>query len=230
MSRRAVDLAQIEERRDTQANYETDAALREALFGNASMARQRAIAALALSNSRDVEYAAAFALAVSGDDSRSQALASDLSRRFPEDTKVRFIFVPALRALLALHHGQPAKAVELLQIAIPYESGILSSGGSEVLLGTGNLYPAYVRGEAYLAARQGPQAAAEFRKILDRRGITVTDPIGALAHLQLGYAYALAGENEKARGAYKDFLALWKDADPEIPTLKRAMEEYAKLP
>jgi eukaryotic-like serine/threonine-protein kinase len=230
MSRRAVDLAQIEERRDTQAQYETDSALREALFGNASMARQRAIAALALSNSRDVEYAAAFALAVSGDDSRSQALASDLSRRFPEDTKVRFIFVPALRALLALHHGQPAKAVELLQIAIPYESGILSSGGSEVLLGTGNLYPAYVRGEAYLAARQGPQAAAEFRKILDRRGITVTDPIGALAHLQLGHAYALAGENEKARGAYKDFLALWKDADPEIPTLKRAMEEYAKLP
>jgi hypothetical protein len=229
MSRRAVDLAQAEERRETEAYYEADTALREALFGNASVAQQRAIAALRLSNSRDVEYAAAFALAASGDSSRTQSLAIDLSKRFPEDTKVRFTFAPTLRALLALNHGEPASAVELLQTAIPFEGGILSSGGSETLLGTSNLYPAYVRGEAYLAGRQGREAAIEFQKILDHRGITITDPIGGLTHLQLGRAYVLAGDNVKARAAYKDFLTLWKDADPDIPILKKAKEEYARL-
>jgi DNA-binding winged helix-turn-helix (wHTH) protein/lipopolysaccharide biosynthesis regulator YciM len=229
MSRRAVDLAHGEERRETEAYYEADMALREALFGNASMARQRAIAALDLSTSRDVEYAAAFALAASGDPSRPQSLVTDLSKRFPEDTKVRFIFAPTLRALLALNHSEPSKAVELLQTAIPYEGGILSSGGSEPLLGAGNLYPAYVRGEAYLAARQGREAAVEFQKILDHRGIVVSDPIRALAHLQLGRAYVMAGDKEKARTAYMDFLTLWKDADSDIPVLKEAKEEYAKL-
>ena len=158
------------ERRETEAFYETDAALREALFGNASTARQRAMAALGLSNSRDVEYGVAFALAVSGDSSRSQTLTDDISRRFPEDTKVRFTFTPTLRALLALGHNEPLKAVELLQTAIPYENGIVSSGGSEQLLGAGNLYSVYVRGEAYLAAHQGREAAIEFQKILDHRG------------------------------------------------------------
>jgi len=229
MSRRAVDLAQAEERRETEAYYEADAALREALFGNASIARQRAIAALGLSNGRDVEYAAAFALAASGDPSRPQSLANDLSKRFPEDTKVRFTYAPTLRALLALNHGEPSEAVELLQTAIPYEDGIQSSGGSEQLLGAGNLYPAYVRGQAYLAARQGREAAVEFQKILDHRGIVVSDPIGALAHLQLGRAYVLAGEKDKARAAYKDLLTLWKDADRDIPILKQAQAEYAKL-
>ena len=193
------------------------------------MAQQRAIAALGLSNSRDVEYAAAFALAASGDSSRPQSLASDLSKRFPEDTKVRFTFAPTLRALLALNHGEPASAVELLQTAIPFEGGILSSGGSETLLGAGNLYPAYVRGEAYLAGRQGREAATEFQKILDHPGITMTDPIGGLTHLQLGRAYVLAGDHDKARAAYKDFLTLWKDADSDIPILKKAKEEYATL-
>jgi tetratricopeptide (TPR) repeat protein len=128
-----------------------------------------------------------------------------------------------------LNHGDPSTAVDLLQTAIPYESGILSSGGSEVLLGAGNLYPVYVRGEAYLAARQGRQAAVEFQKILDHRGITVMDPIGGLAHLRLGRAYVLMGDKGKAREAYKNFLTLWKDADPNIPILKEAKEEYAKL-
>jgi DNA-binding winged helix-turn-helix (wHTH) protein/tetratricopeptide (TPR) repeat protein len=229
MSRRAVDLAQAEERRETEAYYEADTALREVLFGNASVAQQRAIAALELSNSRDVEYAAAFALAASGDSSRTQSLVIDLSRRFPEDTKVRFIFAPTLRALLALNHGEPSSAVELLQTAIPFEGGILSSGGSENLLGASNLYSAYVRGEAYLAGRQGREAAIEFQKILDHRGITITDPIGGLTHLQLGRAYVLAGDKVKARAAYKDFLTLWKDADPDIAVLKQAKAEYRKL-
>ena len=229
MSRRSADLAREAERRETEAFYETDAALREALFGNASTARQRAVAALGLSNSRDVEYGVAFTQAVSGDSSRSRMLTDDLTRRFPEDTKVRFIFTPTLLALLALNHNEPSKAVELLQAAIPYETGILSSGGSEQLIGAGNFYPAYVRGEAYLAARQGREAAVEFQKILDHRGIVVSDPIGALAHLQLGRAYALAADKDKARTAYKDFLTLWKDADPDIPILKEAKAEYTRL-
>jgi len=218
MSQRAADLARQADHQGAAAVYETDAALREALFGNASTARQRAMAALGLSNSRDVEYGIAFALAVSGDSSRSQTLTDDLAKRLQEDTKVTFAYNPTLRALLAMNHREPSKAVEMLQNSIPYELGTAAS-----------LYPAYVRGEAYLAARQGREAAVEFQKILDHRGIVVSDLIGALAHLQLGRAYALSGDDAKANIAYKDFLTLWKDADPDIPILKEAKAEYAKL-
>jgi eukaryotic-like serine/threonine-protein kinase len=216
-SRQAADLARQAGQRETAALYETGAALREAFFGNALTARQRAMVALGLSKSRDVEYRVAFAFALSGDSSRSQTLADDLSRRFPEDTTVDFTYVPTLRALLALNRSEPSNAIEPLQTAIPYE------------LGAGNLYPAYVRGEAYLATRQGRQAAVEFQKILDHRGIVVSDPIGALAHLQLGRTYALSGDKTKAKTAYQDFLTLWKDADPDIPILTQAKAEYAKL-
>ena len=226
MSRRAADLAQQAAQRERAALYETGAALWEAFFGNASAARQSATAALELSKDRDVEYGAAFALALSGDSSRSQTLANDLERRFPEDTSVRFSYLPALRALLALNHGEPSKAIELLQIAAPYELGAPRSSFHGFF---GALYPVYVRGEAYLAAHQGAEAAAEFQKILDHRGIVVSDPIGALAHLQLGRAFALSGDKTKAKTAYQDFLTLWKDADPDIPILKQAKAEYAKL-
>ena len=229
MSRRAADLALKADRRDSEALYETDSAVREALFGNLSAARQRAGDALKLSRSKDVQYRAVFALALSGDSFRSQALTDDLSGRFAEDTIVRFTYLPALRALLALNRSRPANAVELLQTAIPYEGGTPIEGGSQPLLGAGNLYPAYVRGLAYLAARRGQQAAAEFQKILDHRGIVISDPVGALARMQLGRAYALAGDKDKARAAYRDFLTLWKEADPDIPILKRAKEEYPKL-
>jgi eukaryotic-like serine/threonine-protein kinase len=229
MSRRAADLARKAERRDTEALYETDAAVREVLFGNLSAAKQEAGDALELSKSKDVEYGAAFALALSGDSSRSQALTDDLSRRFPEDTRVQFTYAPMLRALLALNHNQLSKAVELLQTAIPYEVGTPTEGGSELLLGAGSLYPAYVRGLAYLAAHRGVEAAAEFQKILDHRGIVICDPVGALAHVQLGRAYALSGDRTKARSAYQDFLTLWKDADPDIPIFKQAKTEYANL-
>jgi DNA-binding winged helix-turn-helix (wHTH) protein/tetratricopeptide (TPR) repeat protein len=229
MSRQAADLAHQTDRKETEAFYETDAALREALFGNASAARERAIAASTLSNSRDVEHAVAFAMALSGDSSRTQMLTDDLEKRFPEDTKVRFVYAPTLRALLALNHRDPSHAVALLQTTIPYERGISASGGSEFLLGAGALYPAYVRGEAYLAMHQGREAVVEFQKVLDHRGIVLSDPIGALAHLQLGRAYALAADTRNARMAYTDFLALWKDADPGIPILKQARSEYAKL-
>jgi DNA-binding winged helix-turn-helix (wHTH) protein len=229
MSRRAADLARKAERRETEALYETDTAVREALFGNVSTAKQRAGHALELSKSRDVSYGAAFALALSGDASRSQALREDLARRFPEDTRVQFTYAPTLRALMALNHNQPSRAVELLQTAIPYEVGIPTEGGSEFLLGAGNLYPAYVRGLAHLAEHRGGEAAAEFQKILDHRGIVVSDPVGAVAHVQLGRAYALSGDKTKAKFAYQDFLTLWKDADPDIPILKQARAEYAKL-
>src|SRR5580693_6747874 len=117
----------------------------------------------------------------------------------------------------------------MLQTAIPYEDGTTIEGGSEFLLGAGNLYPAYVRGLAYLAAHRGAEAAGEFQKIVDHRGIVLSDPIGALAHLQLGRAYALSGERREARSAYQDFFTLWKDADSDIPVLKQAKAEYAKL-
>ena len=229
MSHAAADFARKAGRRDTEALYETDAAVREALFGNASVARQRAGDALELSKSRDVEYGAAFALALSEDSSRSQTVSDDLTRRFPEDTVVQFIYLPALRALLALNRGQPANAVEMLRTAIPYEGGTMIEGGSDVLLGAGNLDAAYVRGLGYLAAHHGTEAAAEFQKILDHRGIVLCDPTGALAHWQLGRAYALTGDKTKARSAYEDFITLWKDADPDIPILKKAKAEYAKL-
>jgi eukaryotic-like serine/threonine-protein kinase len=226
MSRHAADLAQQAAHRERAALFETGAALWEAFFGNAPEARRSAMATLEYGKDREVEYGAAFALALSGDSSRSQTLANDLERRFPEDTSVRFSYLPAVRALLMLNHGEPAKAIELLQIAGPHELGQPRSALNGFF---GALYPVYVRGEAYLAARQGAEAVIEFQKILDHRGTVVSDPIGALAHLQLGRAYVLSGDKTKAKIAYQDFLTLWRDADPDIPILKQAKSEYSKL-
>jgi eukaryotic-like serine/threonine-protein kinase len=216
-SLRAAESAERAEEKETAASNEANAALREALFGNAAAARQRAIAALALSKGRDVEYGSALALALSRNSSRSQALTDDLSKRFPQDTIVGFIYVPILRAMLALNRNAPSNAIDVLQTAIPYE------------LGAGSLYPAYIRGDSYLAERQGRQAAVEFQKILDHRWIVINDPIGALAHLELGRAHLLTGDIANAKADYQDFLALWKDADPDIPILVAAKAEYAKL-
>jgi tetratricopeptide (TPR) repeat protein len=226
MSRRAVDLAQQAVQRERAALFETPAALWEAFFGNAPAAERNATAALELSKDREVEYGTAFALALSGDSSRAQTLADDLEKRFGEDTSVRFAYMPELRALLALNHGEPSKAIELLQIATPYELGVPRSSIHGFF---GALYPIYVRGAAYLAAHQGAEAATEFQKILDHRGIVVSDPIVALTHVQLGRAFVLSGDKTKAKSAYQDFLTLWKDADPDIPILQQAKAEYAKL-
>ncbi len=225
ISRRAVDLARQAEHREEAAIYEAGAAVREAFFGNAFMARRSAMTVLELSSGRDVEYGAAFALALSGDSSRPQTLADDLEKRFPEDTVARFIYVPALRAVLALKNGEPRKAIELLQPAVPY--GLAAPGSGFGFFGY--MYPAYVRGEAYLATRQYAEAAAEFQRILDHRGLVFCDPVGAMARLQLGRALALSGDNVKAKTAYQDFLTLWKDADPDIPIFQQAKAEYAKL-
>ena len=225
MSRRAVGLAQQGGQKERTAMFEAGAAVREAFFGNAPEAGRRATAALALSNARDVEYGAAFALAISGEFGRSQALANDLDKRFPEDTFVRFTCLPVLQALAALHRGDPASALQLLQASTPYELGIPGSWFGFF----GNLYPAYVRGMSYSAARQGDQAAVEFQKILTNRALVWSDPVGAMARLQLGRAWVLAGDKTKAQKEYRDFLTLWKDGDPDIPVLKQARAEFIKL-
>jgi predicted Zn-dependent protease len=223
LSRRAAASAERGEEKETAADYEAEAALREALLGNPGQAHERAAAALARSNGRDVQYGAALALALAGDGARAQALADDLAKRFPEDSVAQFNYLPTLRAQLALNHND-AKAIEALQSTAPYEMGDPTETLNFV-----SLYPVYVRGEAYLAAHRGSEAAAEFQKILDHRGVVVNEPIGALAHLGLARSYALQGDTVKARAAYNDFLTLWKDADPDIPILQQAKAEYAKL-
>jgi len=219
-----VDVAQQSGQRERAAGFEAGAALREAFFQNAPVAMRSAAAALELSKDREVEYGAAFALALTGDSKRAQTLTDDLERRFPEDTCVKFEYVPEIRALLALNRNDPAKAIELLQIAAPYELG---APRSSFHANYGVLYPIYVRGEAYLALHQGAQAAAEFQKVLDHRGIVSSDPVGAMARLQIGRAYAMSGEQAKAKTAYQDFLGLWREADPDIPVLQQAKAEYA---
>jgi eukaryotic-like serine/threonine-protein kinase len=226
MWERGIALAQQAGNRERAAVYEAAEAVCEAHFGNRAAAKERARAALELGKGRDVEYAAAFALALSGDFAGSQKLAADLEKRFPEDTPVQFEYLPTLRALSALAHRTPLDAVERLQRAVPYDFAL---PGTAFFARFGGLYPAYVRGEAYLETRQGREAAAEFQKVLDHRGIVFADPIGALAHLQLGRALVLSGEKDKARGAYRDFLTLWKDADPDVPIFKQAKAEYARL-
>jgi serine/threonine protein kinase/tetratricopeptide (TPR) repeat protein len=225
-SQHAADLARQTSEQDREAGWVVGPALWEGLFGNASAASQGAIAVLGLSKSRDAEYGSAFALALSGDSSRSESLAKDLETRFPEDTAVKYSYLPVLRAVLALKRGEPSKAIELLQIARPHELGTPPSAFFAVF---GALYPVYVRGEAYLAAHQGVEAAAEFQKILDHRTIVISDPIGALTHLQLGRALAMSKDTAKAKTAYQDFLTLWKDADKDIPILIEAQKEYAGL-
>jgi len=226
ISRGAVDLAIQAGQPERASVYEAGAAVWEAFFGNAPTARRSAKEALGLSKGRDVEYGAAFALALAGDSSQSQALANDLERRFPDDTFVKFTYVPTLRARLALNRGDVSKALEELHINVAYE---LAVPGISLFGIFGSLYPIYVRGETYLAGHQGAEAAVEFQKILDHPGLIFGDPVGALAHLQLGRAFALSGDRTKAKTAYQDFLTLWKDADPGIPVLKQATAEYARL-
>jgi eukaryotic-like serine/threonine-protein kinase len=223
-SRQAVASAIKADEKETASGYEADAALREALFGNLAESRQRATAALTLASPRDVEYGVALALLLAGANKDSQAqvtkLMDDLARRFPEDTVVQFNYLPTIKALLQLNLGNPSKAIEILEPARTYELGSPSNISMSL-----SMYPVYVRGLAYLAAKQGAEAAAEFQKILTRRGIVQTEPIGSLALLGLARAYALQGNPAQSKTAYQDFLKLWKDADPNLPILKQAKAE-----
>jgi eukaryotic-like serine/threonine-protein kinase len=224
LTRRASESAQRADEKETAAGYEAESAMREALVGNMSLAKQQAQAALALSTGRDVVAITAIALALAGDAAQVTRLAADLAKRFPQDTVVQSVWLPTIRAQIETDRKNPARGIELLQTAAPYDLGTLSGSASNSCL-----YPLYVRAEAYLSAQQGPAAAAEFQKILDHRGLLSNCATGSLAHLGLARAYAMHGDTAKSRAAYQDFLALWKDADPDIPILKEAKAEYAKL-
>jgi eukaryotic-like serine/threonine-protein kinase len=220
-TRRAIASARSPHANDLVAYYEMESALREALIGNLGEARKEAKEASKATRELDGQGMVLLALALAGDSVDAQKVADDLNQRFPEATFVRFIYLPLLRVALSLRQGNPQKAIESLGAATPYE---LASAPWY-----GPMMPVYVRGEAYLAAHESAEAAAEFQKILDHRGLVVNNPIGALAHLGLARAYTLEGDTAKARAAYQDFLTLWKDADPDIPILKQAKAEYAQL-
>jgi eukaryotic-like serine/threonine-protein kinase len=221
-----VEIAQRSGRRERAALFEAGRAVWEAFYGNAAAAKQSASKALALGRGRNVDYAAAFALALSDDLRLARALAQDLAREFPEDTFVQFMYLPTLRALFSLNTHDPAAAIQALQVASRYD---LHTGGVGFIQRFGALYPIYVRGLAYLAARQPAEAVGEFQRILDHRSIVLVDPMGAMARLQLARALALSGDTVKAKGAYNDLLTLWKNADPEIQVLKEAQAEYARV-
>ena len=159
------------------------------------------------------------ALTLAGDSRQAMRLANDLAARFPNDTLVQFNYLPVIHAGAALESGNSAKALEALAPAAPYELGVITGSADFTL------YPIYLRGEAFLAAHQGAEAAAEFQKILDHTGIASNEPISALAHLGLGRAYALSGNTAKAKASYQDFLTLWKVADPEVPIYRQAKAE-----
>jgi len=219
---RKVDLsASQSDQEQLGALFDELAAVSEALFGDAELAKKKTRDALSRSKSRDVEGLGGIVLALAHDDTGAQSLADDLAKRFPDSTILQSNYLPSVRARLALNHMDTQKAVEDLQMAVPYELG--SADGSNPLL------PIYLRGQAYLMARRGKEAAAEFQKILDHPGVVLFSPIGALAHLEIARAFILQGETAKARVAYQDFLTLWRDADPEIPILKQAKAEYANL-
>jgi len=224
LSQHAVDSAKSNDARETAAIWAVNQALREAEFGNATQARQFASAALALAPlGRDVQLLAALALARAGDSVTAQKFVDKLNSDFPLSTILQHYWLPIVQAEIELAHGNPTRAIEVLHSASTYELG------DPPQFQPGTLYPVYVRGQAYLRAGNGTAAAEEFQKIIDHRGIVLNFPLGALAHAGLARACALSGDTARAKGAYQDFFALWKDADPAIPILKEAKAEYAKL-
>jgi predicted Zn-dependent protease len=205
--------------KDTTATTQAAAALAQAEVGNVAKTRELAGSSSSLVRGRGNLGPVAVALAMTGDVDRAQSLTDDLGRRFPDDTLLHNVMIPCVRALIALNHKTPDQAIQALQAATPYELGTALA-----------LLPVYVRGLSYLDAKRGTEAAAEFQKIIDHSGIVPTTPEHSLARLGLGRAYAMTGDSAKARAAYQDFFALWKDADPDVPVLKQAKAEYAKLP
>jgi eukaryotic-like serine/threonine-protein kinase len=224
LTRQAVGSAKRNAGTDTAALWQVNEALREAEFGNTTFARKAAADALSLSSKSDIELLVALALARSGDTVQSSALADKVAAEFDRDTLIQAYWLPAIRATIAIDRGDPQKAIEQLSMASEYELGEPVQWPSH-----GTLYPVYVRGEAYLRAGDAGQAATEFQKIIDHRGVVANFPLGVLARLQLGRAYELGGDVEKAREAYAAFLVVWLHADSDIPILKQAKAEYAKL-
>jgi hypothetical protein len=200
-----------------------------ALFGSREEAQRAAAAALSLFRSRDADYGPAFALALLHDSAQAREIVAELEKHYLQDTCVQFSYLPTLRALQAINQGNPAKALDMTQAAAPYDFAVPGTAYYAGASFFGALYPVYVRGLAYSRLGCPSDAAAEFQKIVDHPGIVLNDPIGPLARLQL--ARALSDSQDRARSAavYKDLLTIWKDADPDIPILKQAKAEYAKL-
>jgi tetratricopeptide (TPR) repeat protein len=190
-------------------------------LGNMAAARQEISGALARSNDKSTRDFAAGVLARTGDIGQAQKLVEELAKEFPADTMLNRADIPTTQAVIELQRNSPEKAIALLEAARPYELG----AGP----GAAGYWPPYIRGEAFLKAHDGAKAAAEYKKILDHQGVDPTNPVYALARLGMGRAYALQGETAKAKTAYQDFLAAWKDADSDVPILKEAKAEYAKL-
>jgi predicted Zn-dependent protease len=213
--KRAVSLADSQGFKEAATNERAEETVLEATLGNIQEARQEATEVLSSPVDRDAKMTLASSLALCGDTSRAQKLIDELAKDFPLDTLLNNVSLPTARAIIEMQHNNPTRAITLLEAAAPYDLA--------------GYWLMYVRGEAYLQARDGVKAAAEFQKILDHRGIDPLDPIYSLARLDLGRALALQGQAATARTAYQDFLALWKDADPDIPILKQAKEEYEKL-
>jgi serine/threonine protein kinase/Flp pilus assembly protein TadD len=220
----AVQSAKRNEATDSAALSQINGALREAEFGNLPQARKAVADALTLSAGQDIQLLSALVLARVGDCAQAAKLEDQIDRTAPLHTMFQAYWLPTVRAALALNCGSDQRAIELLQSASAYELGQPLQFEFHA-----TLYPVYMRGEAYLQTGEGALASAEFQKLIDHRGILVNFPLGALAHLQLGRAYALSGDTAKASTAYQDFLTLWKDADSDIPILKAAKAEYAKL-
>ncbi len=216
--RRAVEAARHNDLKQDAANYEVGLGWSEAELGNFEAARQHVAAALALSTDRDLEVQAAVVLARAGDQMQAQKLSDDLAKKSPNDSLINFLWLPSIRAAIELDRKNPAKAVEYLQTSLPYELSFLTE-----------LYPAYLRGVAYTQLPRGDEAAAEFQKLFDHRGLVGYNQQWALARLGIARANVLQGDKTKARAAYNDFFTLWKDADPGIPMLIAAKAEYAKL-
>ena len=222
-STQAIDSATRAGKKESAATYLARSALREVWFGNKEEAVRQAHNALGLSLDLGVQFGAALTFAYAGDAKMAQSLADEMEKRFPEASIVQLLFRSTLRAAISFAREKPSETIEALKSVAPYD---LARPGSYTWTA---MQPVFLRGQALLTLRQGNQAAAEFQRILDRRGLVLNQPIGALAHLQLARAYEFQGDIAKARTAYQDFLTLWKGADPDIPILKQAKSEYAKL-
>ena len=204
--------------KDTSATTKAGSAVTEAEMGNTVQARAAAESSVANDKLRTTLGPAAVALAMIGDAARAQAIMDDMTRRFPNDTMVQRVFIPVMKAWIEIDRKDAEKAIAALEPTRTYEMGTVPA-----------MLPVYTRGAAYLAAKRGADAAAEFQKIVDHRGVDPVDPVHALAKLGLGRAYVMTGDTAKAKSAYQDFFALWKDADPDVPLLKEAKAEYARL-
>jgi tetratricopeptide (TPR) repeat protein len=224
---RSAEVAKQSSEKERAALWTSGTALWSGFFGDREGARDSANAALKLSNGRDVEYAAALALALAGDSASARRLQKDLETHFPEDSAVRFQYLPVIGAVAAMEDEHaPAKAIEILRGTGRYDEGAPPSGAVGLF---GNVYPPYIRGLALLTLREGPEAVAEFRKVVKWRGAVGNDPVGALTLLQLGRALAMSGDAAGARKSYEEFLALWKDADPALPIYQQAKAEYQRM-